>query len=148
MDRIGGALSTALEAAEGRPIAARVRLTGATPLHERLLSEAENVRQAVLAEGRQYGADTVWIESVVIDTASMADLEALRSRPDVVGRLSKILDELIEEAGTDLLGEYPDRLRHRFPEAEFPAEHPLGKGGTALLKRARELVLANLAGEV
>ena len=84
----------------------------------------------------------------MIDTASMANLESLRSRPDVVGRLSKILDELIKEAGTELLGEYPDRLLHRSPEMEFPAEHPLGKGRTALLKRTRELVLANLAAEL
>ena len=148
MDRIGRVLSTSLEAAEGRPIAACVRLTGATPLHEQFLAEAERLRQAVLAEARQYGVDTVWIQSVVIDTASMANLKSLRSRPDVVGRLSKILDELIKEAGTELLGEYPDRLLHRSPEMEFPAEHPLGKGRMALLKRARELVLANLAGEL
>jgi DNA repair exonuclease SbcCD nuclease subunit len=148
MDRIGRALSTSLEAAEGRPIAACVKLTGATLLHEQFLAEAERLRQAVLAEARQYGVDTVWIQSVVIDTASMANLESLRSRPDVVGRLSKLLDELIKEGGTELLGEYPDRLLHRSPEMEFPAEHPLGKGRTALLKRARELVLANLAGEL
>jgi hypothetical protein len=70
------------------------------------------------------------------------------SRPDVVGRLSKVLEELVGEAGAELLGDYPDRLRHRIPEVELPAEHPLRDGGTALLKRAREFVLANLAGEV
>ena len=59
MDRIGRALSTSLEAAEGRPIAACVRLTGATPLHEQFLAETERLRQAVLAEARQYGVDTV-----------------------------------------------------------------------------------------
>jgi hypothetical protein len=72
----------------------------------------------------------------------------LLSRPDVVARLSKVMDELVGEASPELLGDYPDRLRHRIPELEFPALHPLGEGGTALLKRARELVLAHLAGEV
>jgi DNA repair exonuclease SbcCD nuclease subunit len=115
MGRIGCALSASLEAAEGRPIAARVILNGVTPLHERLLAEAERVRQGVLAEGRQYGADAVWIESVVIDTASTADPRSLLGRPDVVGRLSKVLDELIGEAGPELLGDYPDRLRQPDP---------------------------------
>jgi len=148
MDRIGCTLSTALDAAEGRPIAARVTLTGATPLHEQLLAEAERVRQGVLAEGRQYGADAVWIESVVIDTASTADLQSLLDRPDVVARLSKVMDELVGEASPELLGDYPDRLLYRVPALEFPAMHPLREGGTGLLKRARELVLAHLAGEV
>jgi exonuclease SbcD len=66
MGRIGRALSTSLETAEGRPIAVRVTLTGATPLHEQLLAEAERVRQGVLAEGLQHGADAVWVEAVVI----------------------------------------------------------------------------------
>lgn len=148
MDCIGRTLSTALDAAEGRPIAARITLTGVTPLHDRLLVEAERVRQGVLAEARHYGADTVWIESVVISTASTTDLQSLVGRPDVIARLSKMMDELVDEASPELLGDYPDRLRHRIPELELPAVHPFREGSTALLKRARELVLAHLAGEV
>jgi hypothetical protein len=84
----------------------------------------------------------VWIESVVIDTQSMTDLDALRGRPDIVGRLAKALDELIDEIGIDLLDEYPERLRHRMPGIELPPDHPLREGGSDLLKRARELVLS------
>jgi DNA repair protein SbcD/Mre11 len=147
MARVGQALTSSLEAAEGRPIAARVTLTGATALHGELIGEADRVRQGVIAEGRQHGADAVWIESVVVRTVSTADLEALRDRPDVIGRLVKMLDELISEMGADLLGEYPERLRHRVPGIELPLKHPLRQGGPELLKRARELVLARLAGE-
>jgi len=148
MARVGQALSSSLEAAEGRPVAARVTLTGVTPLHGELIGEADRVRQGVIAEGRQHGADAVWIESVVVATASAADLEGLRDRPDVIGRFSKVLDELIGEMGPDLLGEYPERLRHRLPGIELPLKHPLRQGGPELLKRARELVLARLTGEV
>jgi hypothetical protein len=84
----------------------------------------------------------------VIDTVSTGNLQTLINRPDVVGRLSKVLDELAGKAGPELLGDYPDLLRHRIPKADLPAEHPLCDGGTALLKRASELVLAKLAGEV
>jgi DNA repair protein SbcD/Mre11 len=145
--RVGQALSTALDAADGRPVAARVRLSGATPLHGRLLSEVERVRQGIVAEGYQHGADAVWIEAVAIDTAATADLEDLRSRPDVIGRLTAVLDEMIHETSADLLGDYPERLRHRMSGVELPAEHPLRDGGAELLKRARDLVLAQLAGE-
>lgn len=155
MMRVGAALSAALRAAEGRPVAARVRLFGATPLHGQLLADVERVRQGIIAEGVQHGTDAVWIESVVIDTASAAAQADLCERPDVIGRLSAVLDELIGEAeadpasaqGTGLLGDYPERLRQRMSGVELAAEHPLRDGGAELLKRARDLVLARLAGE-
>ncbi|HZU89311.1 MAG TPA: DNA repair exonuclease [Stellaceae bacterium] len=155
MARVGQALSETLQAAEGRPVAARVRLYGATPLHGRLLSEIERVRQGIVAEGYQYGADAVWIEAVAIDTAATADLEDLRNRPDVVGRLGAVLDDMIREGAVDpvsgpgagLLGDYPERLRQRMSGVELAAEHPLRDGGAELLKKARDLVLAQLAGE-
>lgn len=147
MSRVGRALSESVEAAAGRPVAVRVTLTGATPLHGRLIGNVERVRQGIIAEGRQYGADLVWIEAVMIETHSNSDLDGLRSRPDVVGRLTKVLDELIDENRAELLGDYPERLRHRMPGIELPIEHPLRDGGPTLLKRARELVLARLADE-
>jgi DNA repair exonuclease SbcCD nuclease subunit len=145
MTRIGRALSEAIGAAEGRPIAARVTLTGATPLHGQLLGQSERIRQGVIAEGRQQQGDMVWIESVAIDTQSTTDLDTLRGRPDIVGRLAEVLDELIDEIGIDLLDEYPVRLRHRMPGIELPIDHPLREGGPDLLKRARELVLTGFA---
>jgi DNA repair exonuclease SbcCD nuclease subunit len=147
LERFANALSASLQAADGRPIAARVTLTGATPLHERLLTDSERVRQGVIAEGRQHGIDAVWIESVVIGTTSIADFGSLATRPDVVGRLTKVLDELAGGASAELLGDYPGRLQNRIPEGALPAEHPL-HDGAALLTRARDLVLANLLGDV
>jgi DNA repair protein SbcD/Mre11 len=144
MARIGCGLADAVEAAEGRPIAARVTLSGVTPLHSRLIGDPETVRQGVVAEGRQHGADAVWIESVVVDTVTPGDLEALRDRPDMVGQFAKILDDLIEEAGIELLGEYPEMLRHRLPGLGLDAEHPLRRGGANLLQKARELILGRL----
>ena len=146
MARVGQALSEFLQQAAGRPIAARVTLTGATPLYRVLLGQIERVREGIIAEGRQHGADAVWIELVALDIEAAVDLEGLTSRPDVIGRLARTLDELIDENGAGLLGDYPDRLRHRIP-IELPVEHPLREGGPMLLKRARELVLARLAAE-
>jgi DNA repair protein SbcD/Mre11 len=146
MARVGHALSESVRAAAGRPVAARVALTGATPLHGQLIGNIERARQGIIAEGRQHGAELLWIESVTIDTESASDLEGLRTRPDVIGRLTKLMDELIDENEADLLGDYPERLRQRIP-VELPVGHALREGRPALLKRARELVLTRLAGE-
>jgi DNA repair protein SbcD/Mre11 len=148
MERVAFVLREAVEAAARRPIAARVRLTGATELHEELLAKAETVREGVVAAGREHGADAVWIERVTIETVSKADLHTLIGRPDVLARLNAILDELVADGGSAILGDYPERLRQRIPIPDPDGTHPLCDGGAALVKRARELVLARLAGEV
>ncbi|HJU15682.1 MAG TPA: DNA repair exonuclease [Stellaceae bacterium] len=165
MVRVAEALLASRQAAEQRPIAARIRLFGATPLHGRLLAEVERVRQGIIAEGCQQGDEAVWIEAVLVDTAPPANGEDLLGRPDVIGQLGAVLDEMIDQMGADamsggplargldprdgagLLGEYPERLRHRMAGIDLAAEHPLREGGLELLKQARDLVLARLAGE-
>ena len=141
MDRVGHSLSMELEAAEGRPIAARVTLTGPildgpdldgpdsstgpTPLDVHPLAEPERVREGVIAEARRHGADAVWIELIATSTVSTADLRSLVARPDVIGRLSRILDDLAGGPGTELLGDYPDRLRR------IPTNRPAGRASAA-----------------
>jgi DNA repair protein SbcD/Mre11 len=146
--RAGTALAAALDAADGRRLAARVTFCGPTLLHAALLGAVDEIRQGVVAEGRQLGADRVWIEEVRLATAPIVGVEALRHRPDAVGRLVDSLDELIAEGCGDLLGDYPQRLRDRIPGIDLPPDHPLAAGGgenRALLAAARDLVLARLA---
>jgi hypothetical protein len=109
------------------------------------MGEAETIRHGIIAEARQFGAGSVWIESVAIDTATTGDLAALYRRPDVIGQLAKILDDLIEESGMELLGEYPGLLRNRMSGIELAPDHPLKDAGPDLLKKARDLILSQLA---
>ena len=137
VDRVGHSLSMELEAAEGRPIAARVALTGPTPLYEQLLAEPERAREGVIAEARRHGADAVWIELIATNTVSTADLRSLVARPDVIGRLSRIFDDLAGGPGTELLGDYPDRL------GRIPAYRPAGRASasTSLARGAVSITL-------
>lgn len=147
MARVGQALADALQTAENRPIAARVILSGATRLHGELLGQPDRVREGVIAEGRQQGSAIVWIESVKLKTEPTDDPDGLDQRPDVIGRLVKAFDELIADSDAELLGDYSEILKQRLAGISLPPGHPLRDGGTQLLKRARELVLARLAGE-
>ena len=55
------------EAAEGRLLAVRVVLTGATPLHARFIADRDRLRDEVEAAAQRC-ADDVWLERLRIDT--------------------------------------------------------------------------------
>lgn len=145
---IGQALAAALGAADGRPLAARMRLEGRTKLHDFLTQDPERLRQGVVAESRQLGAELIWIESVVCATAPILDLEALSGRPDAVGRLVRLLDDIVACPPPDLLGAFPEELRNRLRGVELPPDHGLSAGLSAdFMCRIRDIVLARLAVE-
>jgi DNA repair protein SbcD/Mre11 len=55
------------EAAEGRLLAVRIVLTGATPLHARLIADRDRLRDEAEAAA-QRSADDIWLERLRIDT--------------------------------------------------------------------------------
>ena len=55
------------EAAEGRLLAVRVVLTGATPLHARFIADRDRLRDEVEAAAQRC-ADDIWLERLRIDT--------------------------------------------------------------------------------
>lgn len=62
---VDAALTDAVAEAEGRLVAARVTLEGATPAHADLCRNAEATRNAVRARAIASGVDQVWVEKVV-----------------------------------------------------------------------------------
>lgn len=63
----GEAVAAAHEAAEGRPLAVRVTLSGETPLHNRLVARRETLQDELRAVGFRV-ADDCWIESLKVGT--------------------------------------------------------------------------------
>src|SRR6185437_4632636 len=95
--RIGAAIEAAVAAAEGRPLALRLTLTGATPAHARLVARIAEVGQAWRAEAQELAyraAEDCWIEKIRLETtapptAAPDDLDAL----DVAGLLAASAQE-------------------------------------------------------
>lgn len=88
------ALARAVAGADGRLVAARVRLTGATPLHGWLHRNAEHWRAEVLALAQDLGEDSVWIEKIRLETSPVYDVQELAGRDD----LTKVVLETLESA--------------------------------------------------
>ncbi|WP_165837519.1 metallophosphoesterase family protein [Zavarzinia aquatilis] len=143
---IGRTIATELDAAEGRPIALRLTLTGRSAVQPALARDFEDFRQKAIAEGRQHGAGRVWLESLRDETRPLADPALLAERPDVTGRLARIIAEIAADPPADFLGDYAERLRDKLRGIDIPADHLLATGpDEATMARLRAMVLAALA---
>ena len=96
--RIRAALADAVKMAEDRLLAARITLTGASPLHGNLHREAQRWRAEILGIAQDFGEAAVWIEQVKVATSPVYDLNQLAER-DV---LTKIVLETLDQATHDL----------------------------------------------
>ncbi len=115
----------AVAEAEGRPLAVRLRLSGATPLHGKLLARHDSFQAEVRAVALDLAVDAVWIEKIVTATRPVRDLVALSLRQDAVGSLIRSLDDLATDADlhATLQSELEDLL------AKLPRELDLDEPG-------------------
>jgi DNA repair protein SbcD/Mre11 len=110
-------LAPLVGACEGRPLALRLRLTGATSLHARLLAERERVTEDLQAIAATL-SDQVWLEKLVVETRApaaagtlalpIADLEEAfaiaAARPEFRRDLEAHLELIRSKAPREALG--------------------------------------------
>ncbi|MGE0290433.1 MAG: exonuclease SbcCD subunit D [Bradyrhizobium sp.] len=95
VDQIGRAIEEAVNRdAQGRLLACRIELTGATGLHGELLASADHLLAEARAAALGLGDEVAWIERLIVATTSP---ETVASREDALGDLQRI----IESAGSD-----------------------------------------------
>jgi DNA repair protein SbcD/Mre11 len=127
--------------AEARPLAARVTLTGVTPLHQRLVAR----REALEAEARAIGfrfAEDCWVERLVVATRAPArgqtpkmadalDVEALlreaAADPAFEATLSELASQIADKLPRSLRGEFASDATALAGLADDARDHLLGK---------------------
>ena len=150
-----GALAAALEAADGRLLAVRLVLEGACPAHAALARDLGAVREMARGEALACGgAETIWLEKVVLATRPELDLAAMRGRADAVGLLVREIETADVAGPADQLRLYCAGLLERAGglRAALGEDHPavLAASGAVppeLLEWARALLLARLAAD-
>jgi DNA repair exonuclease SbcCD nuclease subunit len=151
LDRVQRALETALDAADGRPLAARVRLEGACPAHDDLTADPERWINEIRSLATGVGGD-LWIEKVQVRTRRAADLAALeRDDPEknALGGLLRTVRELeADDAGLTRLAEGFADLERKLPPELFEEGEAVRPSDPArlraLLEEAKDLLLARL----
>ncbi len=143
--RFSERLGQAVAAAEGRLVAARIVLKGATGLHGALHRDPQRWRAELTARAQDHGEDAVWIERVRIETTPLYDLEELAERDDLT---RVVLDSLAQAKGGALtlppeIGELFDILPS---EVRAAVEADLDEARRpAILDEVRSIILDALA---
>ena len=115
VDLVRAALRVSVEEAEGRPIAARVIVSGATRAHAELVADPDRHTNEIRAAANDLDGEGVWVEKVKLCTRAAINLEALRDRDDAVGQLARSLRDLSQDEAAmralfDELGDLKKRL--------------------------------------
>jgi len=151
-DEVQGQVRQALEAAadqaDGRPLAARVRLVGNSAAHAALAADRAALREEVRAVAAEAGGE-LWVEKVELATLPVIDRQSLRGRDDALAELLAIIDQAATEpqAGEQLKAEIeplltrlPAELRAGLPDLGDPAQR------AACLAEIEDMLLAALGG--
>lgn len=115
-DEVLQAMQRTVDAAEGRPVATRVILAGASRVHSRLRAEVEHVTQQCRALAAGLSGAPIWLEKISLDTSGPTMSEDLAQREDALSGLLQAIHEL--KLGTDLpseLGSVLGDLRQKLP---------------------------------
>ncbi len=122
--RASAAMTDAVAAAEGRLVAARLVLSGATPLHGSLHRDQQHWRAELQARAQDQGDEAIWIECVKMATTPVYDVAQLAERDALTGTVVESLNQAQESMSnlpaeiTEMWGVLPPELRQR-AEAEW-----------------------------
>ena len=141
--RIAAALAGAHHEAEGRPLAIRVTLTGATLLHNQLVARRETLEDDIRARAFQLG-DDCWVEQLKVRTTAPPRLVAALSSAE-----SLDLDQLLDTAAEDpefaeILAELIEMVKAKLP-MELHDDLLAGNLHKALASEARALLTGALS---
>ena len=139
--RVAESMASAVREAEGRLVAARITLIGATPLHGSLHRESHRWHAELLARAQDQGEETIWIEQIKVATSPVYDLHQLAERDS----LTKIVLETLVQA-EDNPGDIPDDIREMLavlpPEIQSEVEQELKEDQrTSALEDVRAIIL-------
>ena len=145
LNRAADEFDAAIQHSEGRPLAVRVELTGATALHDGLLADAEGLSSALRGRAFEQG-DRLWIEKVHVQTSrSMEDQPDDTLGEDALSELEAVIADwhadrtkveavLAEGDVAALAGKLPSELQR----GDNPL--PLTTGDEAWLDRVRAIL--------
>jgi len=144
LQRIRESISNMLDEAEGRLVATRLVLTGATSLHGNLHRDFAHLHAEVLGLAQDFGSGSVWVEKIKLKTAPVYDLDQMAERDALTKIVLETLKGSPEEFDAlpddiaDMLNVLPSEIR-----GEIEGEWEAG-GGAEVMSEVRSIILEAL----
>jgi DNA repair protein SbcD/Mre11 len=113
IERVSQALNELVGGSDGRPIAARIEVSGACRAHEMITADPHRWTNEIRAVVHDLGRGNVWIEKVKFQTSMPLDAKASQADDGPLGELLQYIHELRHEPAVleKLAGELADLAR-------------------------------------
>jgi DNA repair exonuclease SbcCD nuclease subunit len=113
LNTLDKALKRELQINDSMPLALRIRLSGPSRLHGKILSKEEHLKNEIRGCAIDASNGNIWVEKVCIDTSGVSDPETLMMRDDALGGLLRSINDLQYDGKSldDMLGELGDLFR-------------------------------------
>ncbi|HPE59153.1 MAG: DNA repair exonuclease [Thiothrix sp.] len=147
--RLRQVLTDAVTAADGRPLALRLCLQGATPLADRLGAYPERLEQQIRALAAETAGDDLWIERVELALEQRLSLDDALAEDRPLARLLHDILAMPAQAGQiDGLDDALAELKQKLPPEALAPDSALDLGDAQNLERliheARRLLVGRL----
>lgn len=135
VDLVSAVVAEEAGKSNGRPLALRLMITGNSKAHARLIANPEQCINDIREIATDISNGDIWIEKVNIKTAAQIDLEAMRSRDDVIGELLRSIHNINidQEALSNMMDEFSD-LKRKLPVELKQGEDPINLDDSNKLK--------------
>ena len=134
-EQVREGLQSALDAAEGRPVAVRLVLQGACSAHSTLHADRERWIQEYRALATGQGGAGIWLEKVSIKTTPSISIDKVLDRDDALsGLLRAIRDVELDASAFDELADEVSSLRQKLPSELLGGDDPFDPTNPEVLK--------------
>jgi len=138
-EQVREGLQSALDAAEGRPVAVRLVLYGACSAHLKLHADRERWIQEYRALATGLGGAGIWLEKISIKTKPAISTDEVLERDDALsGLLRAIHDMELDSSVLDELAEEMSVLRQKLPAELLAGDDPFDPTNPEFLKETLE----------
>jgi exonuclease SbcD len=134
-EQVREGLQSALDGAEGRPVAVRLVLQGACSAHSTLHADRDRWIQEYRALATGLGGAGIWLEKVAIKTKPSVSFAEVLERDDALsGLLRAIRDMELDATALDELAEEVSTLRQKLPAELLGGDDPYDPTKPQILK--------------
>jgi len=115
-EQVREGLQSALDVAEGRPVAVRLVLQGACSVHSALHADREHWVQEYRALATGLGGAGIWLEKVALKTTQPVTVDEVLGRDDALGGLLRAVRDMeLDTSALDELANEVSMLRQKLP---------------------------------